>query len=247
VRPCEGERLALPKPDRQGEDPPGCVPTSPSRVEQPPGLVTGEGPDLLHLRCRRVDERAHVAGDQASLHRHDEGTRQAAVHFEHARAVEAGASEPDEQGLDVLRRELPQPDPPEGGHQVAPDHHLLRAEGRFADPRRLDGVCQYQSHWSTVGPAPLPSLRAALEREVTGTVGPVVQDDLVNVASHRRAGTEVPRNSGHPLQSHIHQVHRRAVERVTLTSRIHSQGHPNDLRPLEHLLRRRRTAISVRS
>jgi putative transposase len=28
----------------------------------------------------------------------------------------------------------------------------------------------------------LPSLRAALEREVTGTVGPVVQDDLVNVA-----------------------------------------------------------------
>ncbi len=28
----------------------------------------------------------------------------------------------------------------------------------------------------------LPSLRAALEREVTETVGPVVQDDLVNVA-----------------------------------------------------------------
>jgi len=28
----------------------------------------------------------------------------------------------------------------------------------------------------------LPSLRAALERDVTGTVGPVVQDDLVNVA-----------------------------------------------------------------
>ncbi len=28
----------------------------------------------------------------------------------------------------------------------------------------------------------LPSLRAALEREVTGSVGPVVQDDLGNVA-----------------------------------------------------------------
>jgi putative transposase len=28
----------------------------------------------------------------------------------------------------------------------------------------------------------LPALRTALEREVTETVGPVVQDDLVNVA-----------------------------------------------------------------
>src|SRR6478735_2545212 len=44
----------------------------------------------------------------------------------------------------------------------------------------------------------LPTLRAALQREIAEPVGPVLHNDEVSAADAHRTATEVPRNSGQP-------------------------------------------------
>ena len=136
--PGQGERLALTEAGGQGQHPAGRVASVAGGLEQATRFVLAERFDLLRPRGRRVDERADVAGQQAALHRHHQRPGQAAVHLEHAGAVEAWPLQTYERRLDLLGGQLAQADPTKVGHQVPPDDHLLRAERGLADAPHLD-------------------------------------------------------------------------------------------------------------